>query len=261
VLHAAAAALLAASAASAAEVAQSPATFGEVEFVEGAVTVELPDGTRAAPKVGDKLLEGSTLITGADGELHVASEDAGYMALRPDTNLRLDTYRAEGGDDDEFAVTLFKGTFRSITGWIGRYNRDNYRIVTPTASVGIRGTDHEPRYVPEEDAAALGEEPGTYDKVNEGRTVLRNDLGQTEVAANQSGFVPLRQRLRPRLLARIPLFYRATRNEQRILVRRAVILKIMLKRRAERRAAWLKNHRKAAKKRWWQKKKDDADKR
>jgi hypothetical protein len=233
------AALLGASAALAAD--DSP-TFGSVELVEGAVTIQAPDGSATTPKVGDTVATGSTVITGADGELHVATEDSGYVAVRPGTQFRVDHYIAEGGDDDLLSLSLLRGTFRVVTGWIGQFNRDNYRISTPTATIGVRGTDHEPSFVTEEDAARLGEEAGTYDKVNDGGSYIENAQGRTEIAPGKSGFVPHRPGLKPRLLEHVPRFYRATRNERRIVQRRAALRKIMARHRGLRRAIWLKRH-------------------
>jgi len=36
---------------------------------------------------------------------------------------------------------LVKGGFRSITGLVGKINRDEYKVATPVATIGIRGTD------------------------------------------------------------------------------------------------------------------------
>ena len=38
--------------------------------------------------------------------------------------------------------SLLKGGFRSISGLIGKLNHDEYRVSTPVATIGIRGTDY-----------------------------------------------------------------------------------------------------------------------
>src|SRR3990170_2668745 len=49
--------------------------------------------------------------------------------------------RATGRDGSERGVFgLLRGALRTVTGLIGRVNRDAYLIQTPTATVGIRGT-------------------------------------------------------------------------------------------------------------------------
>ena len=37
---------------------------------------------------------------------------------------------------------LLKGGFRAVSGLIGHVNRDEYRVSTPVATIGIRGTDY-----------------------------------------------------------------------------------------------------------------------
>ena len=135
---------LAAAALCAASAAAFATDFGEVELVSGQVTVQTQDGRVSAPKVGDHIPVGAELATGRDGELQVQTNDSGFVALRPNTRLRVADYRAEGDELDTQILSLVRGTFRSITGWIGRYNQDRYKITTPPATICVRGTDHEP---------------------------------------------------------------------------------------------------------------------
>jgi len=70
-------------------------------------------------------------------------EDGGYIGVRPNTQMRIANYKAEGGPDDQSVISLLQGSFRSITGWIGKLGGSNYRIVTRT--VTIRGSRHRAR--------------------------------------------------------------------------------------------------------------------
>jgi hypothetical protein len=76
--------------------------------------------------------------------------DGGLLAIRPDTQMKFDEYKFSGKEDgsERGVMSLLRGGFRTITGAIGRINKNNYRVNTPTATVGIRGTDHEILYVP-----------------------------------------------------------------------------------------------------------------
>ncbi len=183
---------------------------GHVELVTGTVSVHDAQGQPRPLAPGTPVLEGDTIVTGADGELHLRMEDNGFVAVRPATELVIAHYRARGDAQDGAALRLVKGTLRSITGWIGKHNRDRYTVQTPVATLGIRGTDHEPLYTPDPsgDAAA-----GTYDKVNEGATFITNAAGTTEIGAGQTGFASRDGRVRPQLLRRLPALYRATAHE------------------------------------------------
>lgn len=206
---------------------------GTVELAEGEVQV-LRESQSLAPKVGDVIHQGDTVVTAKDGELHLRMEDQGFLALRPNTRMKIEAYRAKGDRDDKSVLFLFTGTLRSITGWIGKNVPRNYRIRTATAALGIRGTDHEPLYIPEDPRGAEGE-PGTYDKVNEGETFIQNPRGRVFVKPNQSAFVPFHARVAPKLLPKIPAFFRPTRNEAAIEKRRDTLKQEIDKRLKERR--------------------------
>ena len=62
--------------------------------------------------------------------------------MRPDTDYTIEEYRYSGKHDgDERALfKLLKGKMRTVTGFVGRINRDKYVITTPSATIGIRGT-------------------------------------------------------------------------------------------------------------------------
>lgn len=132
--------------------------------------------------------------------------------MRPATEFRITKYRysADGAASQNSSVLdLAKGALRMITGLIGQTNRSGYAIVTPTATMGIRGTDHEPAYQPPGASADKDQPPGTYDKVNEGETFIRNEKGQ-QVTVNRGrvAFMSHDRRTAPRLLQGEPKFYR-----------------------------------------------------
>jgi len=185
---------------------------GKVVLVEGDVRVYDRNQGLRRPKLDDPLYEGDSIVTGDGGEVHFDMEDGGYIGVRPNTQMRIANYKAEGGQDDRSVISLLQGSFRSITGWIGRLGGDHYQIVTRTVTIGVRGTEHEPNVIPE--GSTVGE-PGTYDRVHNGETVMQTPRGAVNVRANQAGFMPLRGEARPRVLDRIPAFFRPTRNEGR----------------------------------------------
>ena len=188
---------------------------GQIDFVEGDVHLIDESGVAATPKFGDSVREGQTLITGKDGEVHVLMDDDGYLALRPNTRIRVNSFLAEGGSKDNVLIYLVRGTFRAITGWIGHNSPHSYAVRTLNTTIGIRGTDHEPSYLEPSDALQLqAPGPGTYDKVNSGGTFLKGSTGTVVVAPGQSAHAPLDGQVR--LLAKVPGFYRATKNEHRI---------------------------------------------
>lgn len=166
--------------------AAQAAVAGNVQFVHGNVQVTTPAGTRLLRK-GDKVAEGDTISTAVASSAQIKMLDGGFVAIRPNTQMKFDKFVFKGKQDgsERSFFSLLKGGFRAVTGLIGSRNKHNYRIKTPSATIGIRGTDHESFVVPVGDAAVLA---GTYSKVNVGETTLTTNLGTINVRPNQMGF-------------------------------------------------------------------------
>ena len=209
----------------------------KVALVEGEVTVIADKNQRRKVKVGDMLVEGESIVTGKDGELHLDMEDGGYMAIRPNTKMRIVKYQAKGNESDIGLFGLLQGSFRSVTGWIGRFNRAKYTVRTPSAIIGIRGTDHEPLVIP---AGSSEGEAGTYDKVNAGGSVITTPQGRVEVTLNQAGFAAHGAKAAPRMLKEIPGFFRGTRNERLLDGKHDTIQQRIVQRRESRRQEIMK---------------------
>ena len=203
---------------------------GVVVLVDGNATITPAGGSARALKVGDVVNEGDELASARDGEVHVRTQDSGFLVLRPNTRMKVASYKADGGADDRGILQLLSGGLRSVSGWIGKFNARNYAVKTQTATIGIRGTDHETIVIPEGSSEG---EPGTYDRVYAGKTVITGADGQTEVAPDQAGFQP--RKGKPRRLASIPRFYRPGPHEDEINRKHAEIQQLIDQRREERR--------------------------
>jgi hypothetical protein len=199
-------------------IAYAAALFGTVDDLSGSASVSGQSGVSDPVTVGQKIYEQQTITAGADGEVHIVTEDGGIIAIRPNTVFRVDKYKAEGSSLDRIFMSLLKGSVRSITGWIGKHDHSAYRITTPTATIGIRGTDHETTVIVSGD----GDQPGTYDTVNTGSTVLKTSRGEVDVTPGKFAFTPRDRRAAPFFLAHRPRFlaFRKLRIEQRILKRK-----------------------------------------
>ncbi|HMC13003.1 MAG TPA: FecR domain-containing protein, partial [Gallionellaceae bacterium] len=161
------------------------------------------DGKSTAVSVGQKIYEGQTINSGPESEVHIVTEDGGIIAIRPDTVFRVDEYKAEGSSSDKIFMSLLTGAVRSITGWIGKHDTSAYRLTAPGVTLGIRGTDHEVTVIDKGD----GDEPGTYDTVNEGATVLKTPHGEAEVSPGKFAFAPKGRAVAPLFLAQQPRFW------------------------------------------------------
>src|ERR1039458_4430983 len=185
---------------------------GNVQFVIGDAKLITRAGETRALQKGAEINEGDRIVTADGASAQIKMVDGGFIAIRPNTDMGFDTYRYSGKEDgtESAIVSLLQGGFRTITGIIGRTNKQNYLIKTATATIGIRGTDHEPMVIlaPRPGQVAIAE-PGTYDKVNVGIAYIRNDAGSVDIRRNEVGFAPVTKAL-PMVLPRIPPFYTPT---------------------------------------------------
>ncbi len=169
---------------------QSALAAGQVQFVSGAAQLTTVDGKTRTLRKGDPVNEGDTLATAPAAALQVKMRDGGIVAMRPDSRVKIDSFKFNDREDgaERSTFSLVKGGFRAITGLIGRVNKQNYRVNTPTATIGIRGTDHEIFVVLPGTPLAAVAPAGAYNKVNTGETVMSNDKGEIYIKPNQMGF-------------------------------------------------------------------------
>lgn len=195
--------------------------FGKVDALSGHATLADSDGLLTPLAEDEDVFEGETITTANDGEIHIATVDGAILAIRPNTIFRVDEYLADGEDSDKVTMSLLVGTLRSITGWIGKHNPAGYRVNTPNAIIGIRGTDHEVTVIEESGE----DEPGTYDTVSEGATFIATPQGEAEVHPGRFAFAPKHRASSPVFLASHPNFLakRRLKIEDRIQKRKELL--------------------------------------
>jgi hypothetical protein len=166
-------------------------SMGQVERLSAA-------GTAKVLSKGDEVFEGDTIRAAAGAHAQLRMRDEALLAVRPDSQMRLETYAYRGAEDgtERAVIELIKGGMRSITGAVGRNNKENVLTRTPTVLIGIRGTDHE-TFVTSE---------GTYDRVSVGGTYLQSAGGRLDLDAGQIGFASLTAGAGPSRLDRTPEF-------------------------------------------------------
>jgi hypothetical protein len=123
---------------------QAVANVGTVILAKGQVyALDTAQNPRALKRRSD-VLEGDTLVTGANGEVQIRFNDHAILALRAGSRLKISAYhRAADNRPEQVLMELLTGGFRTITGTLGKANKAAYQIRTPQASIGIRGTHYE----------------------------------------------------------------------------------------------------------------------
>lgn len=181
---------------------------GTVDSLAGSVNVTRSGAPVRPLTTGASVNEGDQISTGADSWVLLEMVDGGSLTLRGKTRMRIDAYVYPEKDKagSKSWLSLLEGAMRSVTGAIGAFNPPSYRLTTPVVTLGIRGTDHETAYYPP-GSTEPGVEPGVYDKVNQGETVLHSQRGDVNLKAGQAGFSDHRGASAPRVLPAIPAFY------------------------------------------------------
>ncbi len=117
------------------------AAAGVAQFIAGDVSVRRAAGTSDSLAKGRNVESGDDIVTGPNGQAQIRFTDGGLVSLQPNSQFKIDKYvDANDPKQDGFLVSFTRGTMRAITGLIGKRNRENYRVTTATATVGIRGS-------------------------------------------------------------------------------------------------------------------------
>lgn len=114
---------------------------GEITTVIGRGSIVNANGEQSAAR-GVLVRAGDRIETHSGGHVHVRFVDGGLASVRPMSRLLIEDYRQ--GDSRNLAAIKFKledGVMRSVTGRWGEANRDRFRLNTPVAAIGIKGTD------------------------------------------------------------------------------------------------------------------------
>jgi len=115
-----------------------------VQSVSGEVRVIEADSASCAASRSLNVYSGETVITGRDARVVLRFSDGGRFSMQPDTRLKIDCYHFAGTLDgsERSYISLLKGGLRAISGVIGHYSKGNFRLITPAATVGVRGTEY-----------------------------------------------------------------------------------------------------------------------
>ena len=94
-------------------------------------------------KVGSKIHEGDVIETLGNGHVHIRFADNGLVSVRPDSRLSIEhySYDPKKPSDSVIKFNLNEGVMRSISGTGAKAARDKFRLNTPIAAIGVRGTD------------------------------------------------------------------------------------------------------------------------
>jgi len=181
------------------------AVAGNVLFTLGRVEVQRGSTLLTAQR-GSTVEEGDVITTGPTGMGQIRLKDGTLLALKPGASMQIEEFKYQPApivpaasatpapsaapsvvrEGSRSVLRLLKGAFRTITGAIGKSAGDDYRVITPSATIGIRGTDYSVAYC----SGDCGNTPnGLYVGVSNGEIFVTNDVGQLVLGDNQYAYV------------------------------------------------------------------------
>ena len=116
--------------------AQAQTRVGEAVVIQNEV-VRVAAATTPI-SVGDSMLRDETVRTGASSAARFVMADSTNLSLGPSATLKLD--RTVFNDEHSYrdvAIRMTTGAFRFVT---GHSEKTAYKITTPLATIGVRGT-------------------------------------------------------------------------------------------------------------------------
>lgn len=87
---------------------------------------------------GSAVFEGDRIQAGQGALVHLRFMDGAHVGLRENSELKIAAYRTAPAAID---LQLVKGAVRQITGSIAKQQPQSFRLNTPIAAIGVRGTD------------------------------------------------------------------------------------------------------------------------
>jgi len=122
---------------------QAADAVGEVSLVLGKAWLQSADSTRQPIGRGTAVRVSDQIHTEANGHVHIRFVDEALVSVRPHSRLEITAYDYRPAQPGQSTVkfNLVEGVTRSISGDAGQSSRDRFRLDTPIAAIGVRGTD------------------------------------------------------------------------------------------------------------------------
>ena len=113
---------------------------GLVVASRGTVIATANDESREL-KQGDEVYLEDDIMTGPKSFAVVQFLDGAKVTIKPNSEVGIEDYVYNGNSDDKATLNLVSGGLRVITGAMAKNNPENYKVKTPVALMGVRGTE------------------------------------------------------------------------------------------------------------------------
>ena len=114
---------------------------GQIKVSKGDVAIER-SGQSLPGAVGLRLQTADVIKTGSDGSVGITMSDNSLLSAGPNSVLSLDRYAFDTTTNQgQFDSSLRKGTLSVVSGRIAKQSPEAMTVRTPTAILGVRGTE------------------------------------------------------------------------------------------------------------------------
>ncbi len=117
------------------------ASIGQITALVGDVKISRDSNTILA-KLGEKLEKNDVINSSKGSKAQITMNDNTIITIGQNSTLNIFDYVYDESKpkDSKASFGFMKGSFKSITGKIGKINKDRFKLKTKSASIGIRGT-------------------------------------------------------------------------------------------------------------------------
>ena len=117
------------------------ADVGLVKVSKGEVRIQRGDA-RLAAAVGSAVQPSDVIVTGADGSAGITFSDNSLVSVGPNSVFAIDKYSFDTTTHvGEFEGNLKQGRLAAISGKMVKQSPESMKIRTPSAIMGVRGTE------------------------------------------------------------------------------------------------------------------------
>ena len=114
--------------------------IGYLKSAEGTTLVMRGDGTTPI-MVGDPVFVADLLIVKGSGSMGITFIDNSQLSMGSESQLRLTSFEFVPKEEKlSFVTELLKGTLLYVSGVIAKLSPDSVSVVTPVATLSVRGT-------------------------------------------------------------------------------------------------------------------------
>lgn len=163
------------------QVAEARVAAAQAVLVVGRPSITYPGPTAAlsALERGQSVFQGAMLTTGSADQVNLRFADDTLLVVRPNSVLMIETWFFSDAalSDTKARYRLEKGSARVVSGRGVEASRDKFRLNTPIAAIGVRGTDFTTTFDPTEAATRVTVAKGEIVMAGFGSGCDANGLG------------------------------------------------------------------------------------